>query len=144
MSLAPETVAELRESWRIAAPQGEALTARFYEILFATLPKAAAMFSGTDMHGQGAKLGAALTLVVREADNPGKLLPVLHELGRRHDAYGVTPEDYETVGAALVSAMAETLGEAFSPSARAAWISAYGTVSGTMMAGATTLQLKSA
>ncbi len=135
MTLAKETIDTLRKSWAVATPKADALLTRFYETLFQMAPQAAGMFSGTDMESQKSKLGAALGLVVREIETPGKILPTLHVLGRRHAEYGVVPEDYDVVGAALISALSETLGDVFCENTKMAWVAAYGTVASAMIAG---------
>ena len=117
---------------------------RFYETLFEMAPEAAGMFAGTDMSAQKAKLGAALGLVVKEVENPGALLPALTALGRRHADMGVTPEQYDVVGAALLSAMDDTLGDAFCARTRAAWATAYETVASAMIAGGNTCEASAA
>lgn len=136
MSMTAQTVATLRQSWSQAEPMAGTLLTRFYETLFEMAPQAAAMFSGTDMEAQKSKLGVALGLVMLELEAPGKLLPALHALGRRHAEFGVTEADYDTVGAALIAALSETLGDDFAPATRDAWITAYGTVASAMIAGA--------
>lgn len=144
MSLTKETIVTIRQSWAVAEPHATTLLTRFYEILFEMDPSVAGMFSGTDMAAQQAKLGAALGLVVREVENPGKLLPALTALGQRHGDIGVTADQYDVVGAALLSAMAETLGDSFCAETRNAWATAYGTVAGAMIAGAEANLRKSA
>jgi hemoglobin-like flavoprotein len=135
MSLNQTQIDTLRESWAIAEPRSAALITRFYEILFERAPEKAAMFAGTDMDAQGRKLGAAVAFVIAEAGRPGRLLPALYDLGRRHAGYGVEPADYDAVGGALISALSETLGPAFSTRTRDAWATAYESVSCAMIAG---------
>ncbi len=144
MTLAKEKIDMLRQSWAAAAPMAGTLLTRFYDTLFQMAPEAAQMFSGTDMEAQKGKLGAALGLVIREIETPGKILPTLQALGRRHAEMGVTAEDYDVVGAALISAFSETLGEAFDENTKMAWVAAYGTVASAMIAGGDYEQRRSA
>ena len=65
-----------------------------------------------------------------------KLLPVLEGLGAKHKGYGVLPAHYDVVGQALLDTLALGLGEAFTPSLKAAWAEVYGIVSSTMIKGA--------
>jgi hemoglobin-like flavoprotein len=53
-------------------------------------------------------------------------------LGKRHVAYGVTPQHYEPVGAALLWTLEQGLGDAFTPPLKAAWTEAYLTLAGVM------------
>jgi hemoglobin-like flavoprotein len=52
--------------------------------------------------------------------------------GRRHVTYGVRPEHYYTVGAALLWTLEQRLGAAFTPAVREAWVAAYGVLANTM------------
>lgn len=96
------------------------------------------------MISQGSKLAAAFALVVRAAEHPGRLAPILQELGQRHANYGVKAEDYDAVRGSLIQAFAETLGDQFTPTARLAWQSALLTVSAAMIAGGMTNLRRSA
>lgn len=49
----------------------------------------------------------------------------VQQLGRNHVGYGVVPEHYDTVGAALVWTLEQGLGEAFTPEVKEAWIAVY-------------------
>ena len=60
------------------------------------------------------------------------LVPVLKELGMRHNNYGVQDEHYDTVGGALLWTLETGLGEAFTREVKAAWTEAYVLVSGVM------------
>jgi hemoglobin-like flavoprotein len=57
-----------------------------------------------------------------------KISSAVQDLGRRHAGYGVTPEDYEPVGAALLWALEQGLESAFRPKVRDAWIATYATI----------------
>jgi nitric oxide dioxygenase len=56
-------------------------------------------------------------------------------LGARHAGYGVTAEHFAPVGAALIWALEQGLGAAFTPDVKAAWIEVYGVLSRTMIDG---------
>jgi hemoglobin-like flavoprotein len=53
-------------------------------------------------------------------------------LGRRHAAYGVTDEHFETVGAALLWTLKQGLGSACTPEVADAWASVYAVLATTM------------
>jgi hemoglobin-like flavoprotein len=59
-------------------------------------------------------------------------VPVVEDLGRRHAAYGVTDDHYDTVGAALLWTLEKGLGDAFTAEAREAWTTVYGLLASTM------------
>ena len=55
------------------------------------------------------------------------------KLARRHVAYGVRPEHYQPVGAALLWTLEQGLGDQFTEETRAAWTHAYGTLAEVMI-----------
>lgn len=144
MSLTPQNISDIRDSWQALAAEPEALTADFYETLFRHDPALRPLFGATDMAAQGRKLAAAIALVVKSADDLAPVLAPLEALGARHVAYGVQDGDYDTVGAALIETMSLRLGARFTPATRDAWLAAYGAVAGTMLAGAAAARRKSA
>ena len=66
-----------------------------------------------------------LAEIVRVLDRPELLVSEVAASGRRHVGYGVHDRDYEDVGAALLWALENHLGAAFTPDVRAAWREAY-------------------
>jgi hemoglobin-like flavoprotein len=72
------------------------------------------------------------TAAVKGLDRPEQLIPVLQDPGRRHVAYGVADEHYETVGAALLWSLQRVLGRAFTPQVEQAWATVYGLLATTM------------
>jgi hemoglobin-like flavoprotein len=73
-------------------------------------------------------LGAAL----KGLDDLDTLLPVVENLGRRHQTYGVADAHYDSVGAALLWTLEKGLGEAWTPAAAEAWTTLYTMISGIM------------
>ena len=106
--------------------------AHFYDRLFAADPTLRPLFAHTDMAGQRKALMQTLAVVVGSLDKLDTIVPAVQALGRRHAGYGVTDEDYATVGAALLGTFEDLLGDAFTPEAREAWAAAYGLLSGIM------------
>jgi len=56
----------------------------------------------------------------------------VQDLGRRHATYGVQPAHYDTVASALLWALRQGLGDAFTQPVEAAWREAY-TILATVM-----------
>ncbi|MFO1250474.1 MAG: globin domain-containing protein [Inhella sp.] len=75
----------------------------------------AAFFFKSDLGDQGQRLLAMLGQAVALLDRPERLLPVLRQLGARHQGYGVQASHYTTVGQALLDTLAAGLGPAFNP-----------------------------
>src|SRR5215470_9042470 len=97
--------------WRLAEGRGDDLARAFYARLFEIDPGAAALFASTDMPAQRKKLVDMLDGLVDALDNPPRLVPEAAGLARRHVSYGVTDAQYDSVGAALLCAFEDTLGE---------------------------------
>lgn len=134
------TIRMLERSFAEFAKGKEAAAALFYERLFALDPSLRALFTRTDMKAQQMKLMAALGLVVGKLRLLGDVVPVLEALAVKHVAYGVEERHYETVGTALIQTLSLFFADRFTPELREAWLGAYGTVSGVMVAAASRAQ----
>jgi nitric oxide dioxygenase len=88
------------------------------------------------MKEQKIKLMQMLTTAVKGLDNLETLVPVVRQLGARHIGYGVKPEHYGTVAAALLWTLERGLGDAFTPETKEAWVVVYGILAATMQEGA--------
>jgi hemoglobin-like flavoprotein len=115
----------IQESWALVSPRGDELASRFYARLFEIDPTAARLFASTDMAAQRRKFSAMLDTIVRAVDEPRALVPDTTALARRHVGYGVEDRHFNSVGEALLFALAETLGGAFTDAVHAAWVEAY-------------------
>ena len=128
----PESEQLIRDTWAELEPQSDTLVDAFYRRLFASNPAAAELFAATNMTEQRRKFSAMLAEIVRAIGDPDVLIREVAASGRRHVHYGVRDRDYEDVGAALVWAIGETLGPAYTPEVHAAWREAYALLSAVM------------
>ena len=119
-----DQISSLRSSFAALEPLAPVVAGRFYSRLFELDPSLRGLFHG-DMRSQGQKLMGMLGFIVGNLEEPETLVPAVEELGIRHAGYRVEPRHYETVGVALIAAMADTLGEAFTREAAGAWREAY-------------------
>jgi len=126
-----EQIALVQTSFEHVLPIADAAAALFYERLFALDPTLQPLFTG-DMHEQGRKLMTMIRFVVKGLHQLELLIPSVQDLGRCHAAYGVLDNHYDTVGVALLATLDQGLGERFTPEVRAAWVSAYILLAGTM------------
>jgi hemoglobin-like flavoprotein len=133
--MTPQQVVEVQTSIAKVTPIAEQAAALFYGRLFETEPETRALFS-RDMEEQGRKLMAAIAMVVNNLGELQAVIPAVQDLAKRHVAYGVRPEHYAVVGAALLWTLEQGLGDAFTSEIRAAWASAYGALSEVMIAAA--------
>jgi hemoglobin-like flavoprotein len=108
---------------------------RFYERLFEADPASRDLFPD-DMAAQRAKLVDELSFMVAAAEDLDAFVERTRALGDRHTAYGATPAHYGSVGAALLGALADVLGAAWTPEAQAAWQQLYELIAETMLEGA--------
>jgi hemoglobin-like flavoprotein len=130
--MTPESRRLLEASWPATDEAAEALARHFYARLFEIDPSAAALFAATDMTAQRRKLTDMLRWMVHALDMPDELVPGTAALARRHVQYGATDHHYDSVGDALRDALAETLGERFTPDVRAAWVEGYALLASVM------------
>ena len=116
----------------VADPDGFAT--RFYDRLFDRAPALRRLFP-IDMTLQRMKLVQTLGVVAAGLDEPERLVDTLQELGARHRGYGVKFAHYVEVGEALIGALADMNGPAFTADARAAWQRLYAWVAEQMRRG---------
>ena len=129
--MTPEQKRLVQNSFEQVAPISELAASIFYDRLFELNPRLRQLFKG-DLQEQGRKLMQMLGVVVKGLDRLDELIGAAQALGRRHVAYGVKDQDYETVGAALLWTLGKGLGAAFTPDVKAAWMAAYKLLSATM------------
>ncbi|WP_018259459.1 globin domain-containing protein [Methylobacterium sp. WSM2598] len=120
----PDAIAIIRFGFRHLAAEPDHLAVNFYARLFDLGPSLRPLFND-DLTRQGRKLVAMLAQVVQGLDRLGTIVADVRALGRRHVGYGVVPAHYATVGAALLSTLADRLGATFDAEARSARTQAY-------------------
>ncbi|HWE75745.1 MAG TPA: globin family protein [Stellaceae bacterium] len=133
--MTPEQISLVQTSFAKVLPIADQAAALFYDRLFEVAPEVKPLFRG-DMKVQGAKLMAAIRMVVAGLDRLDTIVPVAQDLAKRHVAYGVESAHYQIVGTALLWTLSNGLGDAFTPETEAAWTAAYGALSEVMIAAA--------
>ena len=126
----------LEASFDLVAPRGGELVDTFYTRLFAAAPAVKPLFARTDMRQQKKMLLGTLVLLRKSLRDLGAIVPKLHELGRRHVAYGAQLEHYPVVGEVLIASMAEVAGDQWRPEYTHAWSDAIAVVADVMVEGA--------
>jgi hemoglobin-like flavoprotein len=129
--VSPEQTSLVQQSFTQVVPIADAAAELFYGRLFELDPSLRQLFGG-DMREQGRRLMQMITVTVRGLDRIETIVPAVQALGRRHAAYGVTNEHFETVAAALLWALEQGLGSAFTPEVAEAWASVYALLATTM------------
>lgn len=133
--MTPTQIGLVQSSFAKVALISDQAAAIFYSRLFELAPEVRALFKG-DMVEQGRKLMTMLGSVTRQLNQLDTLVPVAERLAERHVGYGAVPAHYAVVGAALIDTLDKGLGADFTPDVRIAWETAYGTLSGVMIAAA--------
>jgi hemoglobin-like flavoprotein len=136
--MTPTDIDLIRTSWAGVVPIADTAAGLFYGRLFELDPAIERLFRRTDMAAQRKILMQTLTVVVKSLDRLDQIVPAVQALGRRHAGYGVREAHYATVGAALIWTLEQGLGEAFTPSVRDAWATAYGILASVMIESANT------
>ena len=129
--MTPYQISLVQKSWRQVLPISDTAAAMFYQELFRLDPGIKPLFKG-DMTEQGRKLVEMISTAVNGLPQLSAIVPAVQELGRRHARYGVRPQHYDTVGAALLSTLRRGLGDAFTPEVKEAWTETYTVLSRTM------------
>ena len=138
--MTPEQITLVQSSFQSLGPQLPTMAARFYQELFRRDPALRPMFT-TDLAEQQVRFATKLSEIVHAIPRLDDLLTHTRALGARHVAYGVRAADYQTVGAALLDALAAVLGESFDAPTRQAWVLAYNLMAETMLDGAGSARL---
>jgi hemoglobin-like flavoprotein len=129
--MTPEQVFLVQKSWRQVLPIADTAAELFYTKLFSMDASLKPLFKG-DMKAQGRKLMAMIGSAVTGLSKLDEIVPAVQDLGRRHVKYGVKEAHYDTVAGALIWTLEQGLGEGFTPDVKAAWVSVYGVLAGTM------------
>jgi hemoglobin-like flavoprotein len=127
----PQQVKLVQDSFAKVAPIADIAADLFYDRLFSIAPQARSLFS-RDLAQQKRKLIQMLTTAVTNLNQVEKIIPAVEDLGRRHVGYGVTSNYYGPVGIALLWALEEGLGSAFTPEVKDAWIATYNIIADAM------------
>ena len=140
-------------SYRLIVPVWETVADLFYGRLFEDHPQYRQLFP-EDMSGQKRKLMRMLAFITKSLDwnedqwkedvSPQEdLFLVVLALGRRHHVLYKIPDDsYARVGGALMWALDQGLGEAFTPELQQAWTKLYRVLATSMVLGARASSIK--
>jgi nitric oxide dioxygenase len=130
--MTPDQIALVQQSFSKVAPISEQAAKLFYGRLFEIAPEVKPLFRN-NMADQGHKLMATLAVVVGGLGKLEMVLPAASALAKKHVAYGVTPQHYQPVGAALLWTLEQGLGPDWTPELAKAWSDAYTTLSDFMI-----------
>jgi len=123
-----KTIALIKASVPALQTRGEDITRHFYQIMFRDYPEVKAFFNqthqaeGTQPRALANAVLAYATYIDRLDAIAGALPAIIH----KHVSLGIRPDQYPIVGACLLRAIGEVLGDAATPELVDAWAQAYG------------------
>ncbi len=123
------------EGQALADAADDALTIRFYELLFERCPELRELFAA-DIRPQAAMLGTALRATIGHLGDGDWLITALRTLGAQHAQWGVTEPMYAAFGECMSSALSERAPGDWTPEAADAWDSIFCEVRDLMLDGA--------
>jgi hemoglobin-like flavoprotein len=124
----------VQSSFRHVLPIADTAGLLFYERIFTLAPGTRSLF-GEDIGAQAERTMAALKTAVDGLGRLDEVAPFLVRLGARHVRYGVKPEHFDVVGAALLWTLEQGLGERFTSPVGEAWGAAWNVIAGAMSTG---------
>jgi nitric oxide dioxygenase len=127
-------IAHVQSSFAHVLPMAETAGLLFYERIFTLAPGTRSLF-GDDIAVQAVRTMAAVKTAVDGLGNLDDVAPFLVRLGARHVRYGVRPEHFDVVGAALLWTLEQGLGDRFTPPVREAWAAAWNVIASAMLSG---------
>jgi nitric oxide dioxygenase len=128
MALTAEQIAIVKSTAPVLKEHGNDITAVFYQHLLSENPSLKNMFSLRNQQ-TGAQQKALANAVLGYAtyvDDLPKLKHAVERIAHKHASLFVTPAQYDVVGAYLMRAIGEVLGDALTPEVAEAWTAAYG------------------
>jgi len=126
--LDPRTIEIVKATAPVVAQHAEAITRRFYTLMFEGNPEVKVFFNQSHQHsgGQQKALAGAICAYAANIDNLGALGPAVELIAQKHCSLGIKPEHYPIVGKHLLVAIKDVLGEAITDEIITAWANAYG------------------
>lgn len=129
--MAPEKIELVQSTWAKVAPNAEQVAVLFYGRLFEIAPEVKPLFKG-DMVEQGKRLMQMLAVAVNGLPKLATIVGAVQDMGVRHGDYGVEPEQYDSVAAALLWTLEQGLGEDYTEDVKDAWTETYVTLATVM------------
>ncbi|WP_013323883.1 globin domain-containing protein [Gloeothece verrucosa] len=125
--ISQQTIDIVKSTAPLIKQHGQQITTRMYEIMFRNHPEIQAQF---DMSAQAngfqpAKLARAVWSYATHIDNLDALKSMVETIAHRHVKTHVQPQQYPIVGASLLEAIKDVLGDAATDEVMAAWTEAY-------------------
>jgi nitric oxide dioxygenase len=126
--LSPHTIEIVKATAPVVAANAEAITQRFYHLMFTGDPSVKAFFNQSHQQtgGQPRALAAAICAYAANIDNLEALGTAVELIAQKHCALMIKPEHYPIVGKHLLVAIKDVLDDVVTEEIIAAWAEAYG------------------
>lgn len=111
---------------------GSALTAHFYQRMFAQNPELQHIFNLTnqDTGRQQVALFEAIAAYAKHIDDLAHLSSAVERIAQKHTSFNIQPDHYQIVGYHLIETLRELAPDAFTSEVEEAWTAAYGFLAG--------------
>ncbi|NML44230.1 NO-inducible flavohemoprotein [Ramlibacter sp. G-1-2-2] len=131
-----QTISLIKATVPALQQHGEAITKHFYDLMFREHPEVKGLFNEAHQASgsQARALAGAVLAYAAHIDQLEALAGALPRIIQKHVALGVQPEHYPIVGACLLRAIQEVLGDAATDDIIAAWGEAYGALADMLIA----------
>jgi nitric oxide dioxygenase len=128
--LQARTIEIIKSTVPVLEVHGEAITSRFYQLLFQKHPELLNIFNHANQKKgrQQAALANAVYAAAANIDKLETIIPVVKQIAHKHRSLGVKPEHYPVVGENLLLAIKDVLGDAATDDIINAWAEAYGVI----------------
>ncbi|MFE1245367.1 NO-inducible flavohemoprotein [Fictibacillus sp. NPDC058756] len=128
--LQARTIEIIKSTVPVLEVHGEAITSRFYQLLFTKHPELLNIFNHANQKKgrQQAALANAVYAAAANIDKLEMIIPVVKQIAHKHRSLGVKPEHYPVVGENLLQAIKDVLGDAATDEIINAWAEAYGVI----------------
>jgi nitric oxide dioxygenase len=126
--ISKRTIQIVKDTAPVVAIHAEAITRRFYHLMFTGDPITKAYFNPAhqQLGDQQRALAGAICAYAANIDNLAVLGPAVELIAQKHCSLGILPEHYPIVGKHLLVAIKDVLGDVASDEVIAAWGEAYG------------------
>lgn len=119
----------------VVAEHLDAITQRFYPLMFERYPEVASLFNQAHQQdgGQPRALAGAILAYVKLRQTPETARQTLETVVNKHVSLDIQPDQYPIVGECLMAAIGEVLGEAVTPDVADAWTALYNELAGLLI-----------
>jgi nitric oxide dioxygenase len=125
-----KTIEIIKSTVPVLEQHGEAITTRFYQMMFGNHPDLLNIFNHANQKQgrQQRALAGTVYAAAQYIDNLEAILPVVKQIAHKHRSLGIKAEHYPIVGKHLLLAIKDVLGDAATDEIIDAWAKAYSVI----------------